>query len=357
MNGFDPRAVVEAVRAALDGRPKAILHGHLPFQNPDELALRLAQGATDVTWVRLFEEAIAKKVGVGNAVATSSGTAALHLALAALSVGDRTTIPVPALTFAAVAAAVRYCGAKPKFYDMPEDARGAWRAVIGVDLLGLPGCSELKAMKDTYPGILIEDAAQALGSFDAEGRACGSIGDISILSFNLNKVVTTGGGGMLLTNNPEITARARYLASQAKIKSEFFYDHSEVGFNYRMAVPAAIVGLSSLENLDRTLSAKSRLHARYAAAFQGLRPGVELVEAPAGVVWNHWLNAIEVPPGERDPTMDALAKAGYECRALFTPLPWVGPYVRFSSQREAYPEAEYRFQRTICLPSGPELAA
>lgn len=361
MNGFDPALVVDATRKALDGRLQAALHAPPPLTRQDREQLGDMIGYAPVGYAHVgdFESLMEDRLGRKHAIAVSSGTAALHLALLALDAGGRwTRVAVPALTFAAAAAAVRYCGADPIFYPFHHRQRtetAYLRIFIDVELLGIPNEAGLNASNLQVEGYsLIEDAAQALGSVE-RGKPCGSFGDVSILSFNNNKIVTTGGGGMVLTDRDDIAERVRFLATTAKVPSPHHYVHSEVGFNYRMPNACAALGLVMLSKLDRTLDLKARLHEAYRTEFSDM-PGVTLIEAPEGVIWNHWLNAIEVPAGQRDATLQALTAAGYECRALYTPLPQLEPYKQFA-RGLTFPEADRRFDVTICLPSGPELAS
>jgi dTDP-4-amino-4,6-dideoxygalactose transaminase len=352
-DAFEPALAVSAVRKALDGRPKAALHDPpaLGYSDGERLGDSLRFAPVGYSYVGEFESRIEQLVGRKHAIAISSGTAALHLALLSVGVKPGDLVKVPALTFAGAVAAVRYCGALPFFYERrarePSDVMR--QVVLTVDLLGIPW--NVAAYGDEP---IIEDAAQALGSGNSFGN-CGALGDVSILSFNSNKIVTTGGGGMVLTNSDAIAERIRFLATTAKTPSPHHYVHTEVGFNYRMPNACAALGLVMLDKLDDTLAKKARLHEAYRAAFADV-PGVTVIEAPAGVTWNHWLNAIEVPAGQRDLTLQALTAAGYECRALYTPLPWLEPYKRFA-EGQTFPEAERRFAVTVCLPSGPDLAA
>ena len=210
-----------------------------------------------------FETEMAAVVGSRRAVALSSGTAALHLALLALGVGNGDTVLTPTLTFAATANAVRYVGAEPVFVDCDPQtwtvdpdlveaelsrrarAGSPVAAVVGVDLYGQ--CCDYEALVascERHGAVLVEDAAEALGS-TYRGRAAGSFGAVGVLSFNGNKILTTSGGGMLLTDRDDVAEKARYLASQAR-EPGLHYEHREIGYNYRLSNLLAAIGRAQL---------------------------------------------------------------------------------------------------------------
>jgi perosamine synthetase len=282
------------------------------------------------------------------------------------------------LTFAGVAAAVCYTGAEPHFVDcrlsplgalnafkmrkhllgLSPEARGRVKAVVAVDLLGHPGVDLELAHACAQCGLpLVEDAAAALGSVG--DSVCGSGGVAAAMSFNHNKIVTMGGGGAVLTSDGDLAGRVRHLAQTAKVPSPYFYEHDAVGFNYRPSNLGAAFALAQMPWLDDILLRKAALHASYAEAlaFTG-NVDVTLVRPAPGSVWNGWLNSILVDPRHaftaatvRDNIMKSLSAAGYESRALFTPLHKLGPYRMFPRQQNLG-VAEDLFSRSICLPSG-----
>ncbi len=277
-----------------------------------------------------FERMVADYVGTRHAVAVSSGTAALHLSLLAAGVGPGDEVIVPALTFIATANAVRYCGATPVIVDVepyhwcmdPRQAERALRpgvkAIIPVHLLGHP--FDYGPMP-VPPGATIEDATEALGASWCDQKV-GALGNMACLSFNGNKLITTGGGGMMLTDSDELATRVRYLANQAKDDPHEFV-HKETGYNYRMSNLAAAVGCAQMEDVEDKLASKRRIAERYAAGLAGV-PGITLPrEAPwARSAW--WLYTIRVSEreygmGSRE-LMRRLEAEGIQSRPLWTPL-------------------------------------
>ena len=282
-----------------------------------------------------FEEAIAELTG-HHAVALSSGTAALHLALLAAGVEPGDDVLVSTFTFAASANAIAYCRANPVFVDS-EDAswnlhpdllataladaadRGRLpRAVVVVDLYGqcadydriVPICRE-------HGVAVVEDAAEAFGA-TYHDRPAGTLGDVGVLSFNGNKIMTTSGGGALLTPDAGVAARARYLATQAR-QPAVHYEHTEIGFNYRLSNLLAAVGRAQVARLQQMIDRRLQINQRYREAFVG--PSVEFMPVPAWSGWNGWLTCVLLTDGTvRDRVIDALAAADIEARPLWKPL-------------------------------------
>ncbi|GGM85944.1 DegT/DnrJ/EryC1/StrS family aminotransferase [Dactylosporangium sucinum] len=251
-----------------------------------------------------FEREIAERCGTAHAVGVSSGTAALHLALLALGVGPGDAVIVPTLTFAATANAVVYTGAEPVFVDCrPDDGnidaslveavvkQEKIKAILPVDLFG--SCADYTALAALEVPI-IEDAAEALGATHA-GRPAGSFGRAAALSFNGNKIMTTSGGGMVVTDDEWLARRCRHLATQAR-EPVPHYEHADVGYNYRLSNLLAALGRAQLSRLDEMIKRRRQLRERYAERFAGL-PGVRLLGAgdPGA---NCWLTAIVVDPDE-----------------------------------------------------------
>jgi len=292
-------------------------------------------------FIGFFERLLAETCGVEHAIAMSSGTAALHIALLAIGIKPGQRVRAPSMTFAGTAAAVTYCGAEPIF----GPSAIAPAAMISVDLLGHPDRNAY-----AFDGPIIEDAAEALGSRCMD-KPCGSFGDVGVLSFNNNKIVTTGGGGALLTNDGEIAHKARHLATTARITSDFYYDHDAIGFNYRMSNMQAALGLGQLRRLESIVAEKRSIADEYEDAFVGLSGVKVMRESPTSRA-NYWLNAIEVDPQYREHVLTTLHAHGIAARALFTPLPTMIPYRKCQRDRMELYEAEERFRRTILLPSG-----
>lgn len=333
--------------------------------------------AIDSNWVAplgpfvdRFESETAARVHVAHAAALSSGTAALHLALLILGVGRGDRVICSTFTFAASANPIVYLGAEPVFIDsdreswnmdpdlLREELQACARegrlpkAVIVVDLYGQ--CADydrISAICDEFGVPLVEDAAEALGA-SYKGRPAGSFGKVSILSFNGNKIITTSGGGMLLSNDESVIARARFLATQAR-DSAPHYQHSAIGFNYRMSNLVAAVGVGQLHYLDNRVAARRRIFERYTTTI-GTLPGVQFMpEADYGLS-NRWLTCVTIDPDEFGATREdvrlALEAENIESRPLWKPM-HLQPVFKDCRVRGGSVSAEL-FERGLCLPSG-----
>ena len=322
-----------------------------------------------------FEREIAERCGVGGALALSSGTAALHLALLDAGAGPGTVVVLPSMTFAASANAVVYTGADPVFVDADDDANVdvdllvetvqtlqgegvTVAAVMTVDLFGRTcDYTALGTRLDDLGVPLIEDAAEALGATH-HGRPAGSFGRAAALSFNGNKIMTTSGGGMLLSDDPELLDRARYLSTQARQPAPW-YEHTEIGYNDRMSNILAALGVGQLERLDAMIARRREIRDRYAASLADIE-GVAFLGRDQGgdAEDNHWLTCITVDPQvvPVDPTLITreLDAAGIEARHLWKPM-HLQPV--FASARAATTgTAERLFATGVTLPSGSELS-
>lgn len=323
-----------------------------------------------------FESEVADRVGVRAAVALSSGTAALHLGLLHHGAAPGRVVVAPSMTFVAVANVIRYTGAEPVFVDSLDDdgnldprllldavrtlmSEGAdVAAVISVDLFGR--CVDYSAFADELADLgipLIEDAAEAFGA-TLQGRAAGSFGSVAALSFNGNKIVSTSGGGMLLTDDPDLARRARYLSTQAR-EPELWYEHTEVGFNYRMSNILAALGLGQLHRLDEMMARRRQIRDRYAAALADV-PGVRLLgraSSRGDGEDNCWLTCITVDgdlPLDIHTTVTAMMARGIEVRHLWKPM-HLQPM--FEGARSFLTGASGRlFETGLALPSGSELS-
>jgi pyridoxal phosphate-dependent aminotransferase EpsN len=325
--------------------------------------------------VDAFEREMCTRLDVPYAVALSSGTGALHLALLVCGVQPGDEVWLSDLTFAATANAVAYANATPVFIDsepatwnmdpglleraLDEAARAGRlpRAVIVVDLYGQ--CAELDRLTAacrTHGVAVIEDAAEALGA-SYHGRAAGSFGDLSVLSFNGNKIITTSGGGMLLSRCADWIDRARYLATQARQPARH-YEHTEIGFNYRLSNLLAAFGRAQLADLDRRVAARRAINAAYRAALGNL-PGWSFMPEAAGHTSTFWLTCATIDESRfgasRDAVLDALAAADIEARPVWKPM-HLQPVFR-SHRAIGGDVAESLFARGICLPSGSGLSA
>ncbi len=328
--------------------------------------------------VDAFENELRARVGTAGAVALSSGTAALHLALLHLGAGPDSVVVLPSMTFAATANAVAYTGASPVFVDSrPDDGnvdpelllaavdrltRSGRRvaAAITVDLFGR--CADYAAIESRLldRGVpLIEDAAEALGSTSA-GRAAGSFGRVGVLSFNGNKIMTTSGGGMLLSDDADLLEHCRYLATQAR-QPEPHYEHTEIGFNYRLSNVLAALGRAQLSRLDTMIARRRRIHRRYRdglSEIAGLRFLGDPDADPATRRFdNCWLTCVVLDPRiasiSAGRLIRALAAAGIEARHLWKPMHLQPVFA--GAQALTNGHAEHLFTHGVALPSGSAL--
>lgn len=336
-------------------------------------------------YVDRFERDLAEYLGVGGAVATVNGTSALHLCLLLVNVQPGDEVIVPSLSFVATANAVAYCHAIPHFVDVEDatlgldavkldayladilesrDGRKINRltgrpvaAVVCIHTFGHP--ARLEALVDLCRrhGLpLVEDAAESLGS-TYRGRHCGTFGTVAAISFNGNKIVTTGGGGAVVTNDPALAKRAKHLSTTAKRPHPYLYDHDEIGYNYRMPNINAALGCAQLEQLPRFLEEKRALAERYAAAFSDV-PGISFLREPEECRSNYWLQAVILADdggtAGRDTLLEALNGASYMARPAWTLLHKLAPY--HDSPRMPDLSVSERTERTLVnLPSSPRL--
>lgn len=278
-------------------------------------------------YIGRFEEEFARFCECRFGVATSNGTTALHLALVALGIGEGDEVIVPDLTFAASINAILHAGATPVVVDvdrefwtiLPEEIEKAitprTKAVMPVHIYGQP-CDMDAVMKIARVHNLkvIEDAAEAHGA-RFKGRKVGSFGDVSCFSFYANKVITTGEGGMCLTQSPELHERMRRLRDHGMSKERRYW-HDEVGYNYRMTNLQAAIGCGQLETIEETLERRQELERRYRRIFRGLRT-VEFQKAAKNRDRIVWLLSILVPDGKRDQYIERLAEGGVDARPFF----------------------------------------
>jgi dTDP-4-amino-4,6-dideoxygalactose transaminase len=336
--------------------------------------------ALDSNWVAplgpqvdAFEAEVAASVGAPHAVALSSGTAALHLSLVLLGVGRDDEVWTSTFTFAATANPVTYVGARPVFLDVSPQtwtldpglleealARASQRgrlpkAVIAVDLYGQ--CADydrIHALCRRHGVALVEDAAEAMGS-SYRGRAAGTLGDLGVYSFNGNKIITTSGGGMLLCERAAQAERARFLAAQARDPAPH-YQHSQIGFNYRMSNLLAAVGRGQLRILPQRVEARRRVNAFYREALRGV-PGISFMPEAEYGRSNCWLTCLQVDPqrfgATRDDLRAALESAGIESRPVWKPLHLQPVFAGCTFVGSG--AAEALFARGLCLPSGSAL--
>lgn len=334
-------------------------------------------------YVDRFETMLAEYTGAKCVVATTNGTAALHVALLLAGVEANDEVLMPALTFVATANAISYCNAIPHFVDVAMDTLGIdstalaahlegvaeqrgefWfnretgrrlRAIVPMHTFGHPvDIAGLLKVCARFHLAMIEDAAESLGS-TYHGVHTGNFGLVSALSFNGNKIITTGGGGAILTNDLELGKRAKHLTTTARVSHRWEFTHDAVGFNYRLPNLNAALGCAQMEVLPDLLDRKRRLSARYAAAFS-THPDLRFVQEPKGTRSNYWLNAILLPEAQieqRDDVLQTLNKAGLMVRPCWTLMHRLRMYTQ--CPRASLPNAENIEQRLLNLPSSPLL--
>jgi pyridoxal phosphate-dependent aminotransferase EpsN len=327
--------------------------------------------------VDAFEKEIAAYTGVNEAAAVSSGTAAIHLALSLLGVEKGDTVFCSTLTFIASANPILYLGAEPVFIDSepetwnmsPQALEKAFReaasngklpkAVIVVNLYGQSAkMDELTSVCNQYEVPMIEDAAESLGS-SYKGKPSGSFGNFGIFSFNGNKIITTSGGGMLVSNDATAIHKARFLATQARDPAPH-YQHSKVGYNYRLSNILAGIGRAQLEVLEDRVGARRSIFERYQQALSGL-PGIQFMPELNGTYSNRWLTAMTIDEKEAGISVNQLieffAAENIEARPVWKPLHMQPLFktVKYYSHFEKQSVSEGLFDNGICLPSGSNM--
>jgi perosamine synthetase len=384
---FESAGVVAAIEWVVGSSRPVFLH-EPRFEGNEQAYLQQCLDSTFVSsvgpFVDRFEADLAAYTGAAHAVVTMNGTAALHLALLLAGVQRNDEVLIPTLTFVATANAVSYLGALPHFCDseaatlgldaMALDAhldaiaerRGGGTfnrhtgrrlaAVVPMHVFGLPlDMAALLRVADKWSLPVVEDAAESLGSYIGD-RHTGTFGKLGILSFNGNKVITTGGGGAILTNDPALGKLAKHLSTTARVRHEWAFIHDAVGYNYRMPNLNAALGCAQLEQLPAKLAAKRALADAYRAAFAGT--GSEILTESRGSTANQWLVAMRMPAGttlaERDALLTELAARDIHCRPVWTLMHELPMY-------EAMPRADLSValdleRRVLNLPSSPFLA-
>ncbi|MGM8364849.1 DegT/DnrJ/EryC1/StrS family aminotransferase [Virgibacillus sp. W0181] len=347
--------------------------------------LHYIKEAFDTNWVapvgpniESFEKEVASHVGISDAVAVNSGTAALHLALSVLNVGKGDAVFCSTLTFVASANPILYQGAEPVFIDSepetwnmsPLALRKALhiaslegrlpKAVIVVNLYGQSAkMDELLLICNYYNVPIIEDAAESLGS-SYKGKASGTLGTFGVYSFNGNKIITTSGGGMLVSNNIASLNTARFLATQAR-DPEPYYQHHTIGYNYRMSNLLAGVGRIQLQQLEKRVDTKRMIFRKYYHALGDI-DGISFMPELDNTRSNRWLTAIAIDEEKTGVTvgqiLTAFKKENIEARHVWKPMHLQPLFkgARYYSHQENIHIAEHLFVRGICLPSGSNLS-
>jgi len=377
--------IITAIQNAI-GRQSAILHE--PSFSVNES--KYVQECIDSTFVSSvgkfvdrFELDLANFTGAKHAVAVVNGTAALHIALKLAGVQAEDEVLIPAFTFIATANAVTYCNAIPHFVDSEETTLGInpdslreylqvateqrsgycmnrstgkrVRALIPVHIFGHPCRLEnLLAVANDFNLVMIEDAAESLGSF-YQGQHTGTFGLLGALSFNGNKIITTGGGGAILTDDSTLAKLAKHLTTTSKIPHRWDYIHDEVGYNYRMPNLNAALGCAQLEKLPEYLDSKRRLFKHYQEAFRDIAE-ISLFVEPEVSHSNYWLQALLLEGStvsQRDSILEATNSAGLMTRPAWSLLHNLSPFQ--NCPHAPLPIAESLEQRIVNLPSSPGL--
>lgn len=322
-----------------------------------------------------FEKDLSNFTASKYVAALSSGTSAIHLALIMLDVKAGDEVLCQSFTFSASANPIVYQGAVPVFVDSEMDT---WnmspellhtaieeriqkgkkpKAIIPVHLYGMPGKMEaIMAIANEFEIAVIEDAAEALGS-TINGKACGTFGGMGILSFNGNKIITTSGGGALISDSNEYITKARFLATQARDAAPH-YQHSHIGYNYRMSNVCAAIGRGQLEILPQRVEQRRANYSFYTDILKGL-PGISFLPEPKGSFSNRWLTTITVNPAEtggiaREDIRLALEKENIESRPLWKPMHLQPVFEQYPFYGDG--TSGKLFEQGLCLPSGSNLS-
>ncbi len=371
---------IQFVRALYD-EPSAPIPLHAPVMgNPEKEAVAAAIDSTFVSsvgaFVTEFERAIAEFTGAKYAVATVNGTAALHIALLVAGVRPGDLVITQSLSFIATCNAIHYCGADLLFIDVDEHTLGlspvalqSWlehhaerraegtyeratgrriRACVPMHTLGHPAdINAIKVICDEWSLTLVEDAAESLGSTVGNTHT-GTFGRLGVFSFNGNKVITTGGGGMIVTNDEALAARAKHLTTTAKKPHPWAFEHDEVGYNYRLPNLNAAFGVAQMSRLPGLLASKREVASRYAQWCEA--HGWTFLPEPQGARSNYWLNALRLPDRQtRDAFLAATNEAGVMTRPLWTPMHRLPMYA--SGVREPLPVTDALADTLVNIPS------
>ncbi|UOQ50321.1 aminotransferase class I/II-fold pyridoxal phosphate-dependent enzyme [Gracilibacillus caseinilyticus] len=344
-----------------------------PHMSEEGYEQKYVQEAFDTNWiaplgtnVNEFEKELATKVGIKSAAALSSGTAAIHLALKAAGVGEGDIVFCPTLTFSATANPIIYQNATPVFIDSNEET---WnmdptaleeafnkypevKAVIVVHLYGLSAdMDRIMEVCNKHKTIVIEDAAESLGGF-YKGKQTGTFGDYGIYSFNGNKIITTSGGGMLISNNEEKIAKARFWATQSRDQAQH-YQHSELGYNYRMSNVVAGIGRGQLKVLDKRVEKKKYIFEYYKKELSNLE-GIEFMPVNEWDEPNYWLSSFTLSGLVRpNDIFEALERENIESRPIWKPM-HIQPFFE-KYDFVGFNVSEQLFENGVCLPSDTKM--
>lgn len=316
-----------------------------------------------------FEKAFAEYIGVKHAVSLPHCTAAIHLSLAAAGIGPGDEVIVPDVTWIASVAPVIYVGATPIFSDIKRDTwcidpasvkasiTGKTKAIIGVNLYGsMAEWTELRKIAEDHNLLLIEDAAESLGS-EYAGEKAGSLGDIGVFSFHGSKTLTTGEGGMLVTNDDHLHQRVLTLRDHGRPPGDKLFLNTEVGFKYKMSAFQAAFGLAQLERIDELLTRKREIFSWYKRSLAGLE-GITLNAEPQGTLNSYWMVTIILDPAldlDKFAIIAAFAERNIDTRPFFSPLsslPAFSSYHESSAYMPEKPVGSMVSRYGVNLPSG-----
>ena len=322
--------------------------------------------------VDAFENEMAKYLGIGYSAALSTGTAALHLALKIADVKPGDKVLCPSLTFSASANVILYENSVPVFLDVDPNTwtlnpdlleqaikQYSPKALIVVDLYGQAAdYNAIIDICDAHNVKVIEDAAEALGS-EYYGKKCGLFGSIGIFSFNGNKIITSSGGGMLVSEDEYIVKKARFLSTQAR-EPEIHYEHKELGYNYRLSNLLAAVGRGQLQVLDERVKTRREIFQRYFDVLSGI-DGVEFMPEAAYGKSNRWLTTLTIDPAktgvDRTRIIEVLEKENIESRPVWKPMHLQPLYQGYDYLKHDDEDVSGRlFEQGLCLPSGSSLS-
>lgn len=377
--------IVDAIRSVAGDGPVGL---HEPtFEGNEWAYLKECLDTTFVSsigkFVDRFEVDLARFMGANHAIAVVNGTAALQVAMQLAGVRRDDEVLTPALTFVASANAVHHCGAHPHFVDSASENLGidteklraylsahttqenqqcvnratdrVIRAIVPMHVFGHPSDIDgLLAIAHDFNLVMVEDAAESLGSY-YHGQHTGTFGTLSAVSFNGNKTITTGGGGAIITNDPELAKQAKHLTTTAKLPHKWAFRHDEAGYNYRMPNINAALGCAQLEQLPDKLAAKRALYTRYSKAFDKISE-VELVHEPASCQSNYWLQALiltDAAVNQRNMILQVTNDAGLMTRPVWELMHTLDPYK--DCPRMDLSSAVSLAQRLINIPSSPSL--
>lgn len=380
-----PKAICSAIASVVQSKTVPL---HEPsFQGQEWAYLKDCLNSTFVSsvgaYVDRFERAIAKFTGADFAIAVSSGTSGLHIALKLVGVKPQDEVLVPSLSFVATANAVAYCFAQPHFIDCyidhpavdPEKldqylhveteqrdgqcvnkkTQNIIRAIVPMHVFGHPvDMNALNIVAYEHNIKVVEDAAESLGSF-YKTKHTGTLSELGVLSFNGNKIITTGGGGAILTNNETFAKRAKHLTTTAKIPHKWDFNHDEIGYNYRMPNLNAALGCAQLEQIESFIKSKRELYRLYKLKLEHISE-IKLMAETIGNQSNYWLQAIVLSEKVKD-QFDKILKVtnnfGISTRPIWKPLDELTPYV--NCPRMDLSRAKSLSKRIINLPSSSNL--